>query len=80
MSVLRYLVSKFREDRRLFDQPVRELGIGTFTFNGQTVVSVREETSLIDTLDLLARNRISCVPVVSEDNVVLDIYCRSYVT
>ena len=30
VDILEYFVATFREERRLFDQPIQELGIGTF--------------------------------------------------
>ena len=77
LDVLKYLVARFQEQRRLFDQRIFDLGIGCF----ENVVTVTEQTSLIDVLDALAVNRISSVPVLdSKDGTLKDIYCSNYVT
>ena len=48
-----FLVTTFREQRRLFDDPISELRIGIFSDN---VVTVHEHTCLSEVLDLLERN------------------------
>jgi hypothetical protein len=46
-----YLVNTFREERRLFDQSVYELGIGVFG----TVVTMPQTSRLIDVLEVMER-------------------------
>lgn len=75
--LLEFLVSNFREQRRLFDQPVQELGIGTY---GDDVIVVQESMALIEVLDLLIARCISAVPVVDSSGVVVNVYCRTDVT
>ena len=77
LDVLKYLVARFQEQRRLFDQCIFDLKIGRF----QNVITATNETPLIDVLDALAENRISSVPILdSKDGTLVDIYCSNYVT
>jgi len=50
-STTEYLVNTFREERRLFDQSVHELGIGVFG----TVVTMPQTSRLIDVLEVMER-------------------------
>ncbi|OQR81297.1 5'-AMP-activated protein kinase subunit gamma [Thraustotheca clavata] len=59
-GILEYLVSTFREQRRLFDQSILELGIGTFS----NLITMPEDTPLINVLHTLMERRISAVPIV----------------
>ena len=76
-DVLRYLVDHFREQRRLFDDAVVDLGIGTY---GETCITTKASTRLVDVLDLLERHDISAVPVVDDSGRVVDLYSRSDIT
>lgn len=81
--VLNYIVNNFRDDRRLFDIPIHELRLGTYTSKsgikgngrGQEPIVVYPDTTLLDTLDLLAIHEISSVPVVNQDTMaIVDVY------
>ena len=110
LVLCRYLVSEFREERRLFDQRVLDLGVGVFGVDKFPTVS--EDTPLVEVLEVLSRYGVSSVPILRKpcaastgaatDHVfaplpeatngkrdgaqpppgcvLLDIYCRSYVT
>ena len=91
-------MSEFREDRRLFDQRVVDLGVGNF--GTDEVATVVEDTPLVEVLELLSRCGVPSVPILGRppvnitgassanerprdgqsDRVVVDVYCRSYVT
>ncbi|CAK4506838.1 unnamed protein product [Aphanomyces euteiches] len=75
-DILEYLVSTFREQRRLFDQSIVELGIGTFT----NLVTIPEDTPLIHVLHTMMERRISAVPITDAQGVVVYIYSISDVT
>ena len=76
LAIIQYLVREFKEPRRLFDQSIYELGIGVF----DNVVTVPQQTELIEVLNLLSQHNISSVPVIDPTNgVVLDIYSRNMV-
>ncbi|KAF0716644.1 Aste57867_2728 [Aphanomyces stellatus] len=75
-GILEYLVSTFREQRRLFDQSILELGIGTFS----NLVTIPEDTPLIHVLHTLMERRISAVPIVDANGVVTHLYSVSDVT
>lgn len=75
-EILEYFVATFREERRLFDQPVRELGIGTFN----EVVTVDNIMSLRDVLELLCERDLSSVPVVDKRGRMVALYSRSDIT
>ena len=49
-----FLVTTFREQRRLFDDPISELRIGIFS---DSVVTVHEHACLSEVLDLLEQHR-----------------------
>jgi CBS domain-containing protein len=76
VEILEYFVATFREERRLFDQPIRELGIGTFG----DVVSVDGRTSLRDVLEILCKYDISSVPVVNEAGRIISLYSHADIT
>lgn len=59
-GILEYLVSTFREQRRLFDQPIFDLGIGVYS----GFVTVPEDMPLIRVLHTLIERRVSAVPIV----------------
>lgn len=77
-NVLEHLVTHFREQRRLFDDTILDLGIGTY----QNLVTVTPQQTLADTLHLLQVNNLSAVPVVdpAQHNRVVDVYSRSDIT
>tara|TARA_B100000482_G_C12581723_1_gene288136 strand:- start:293 stop:1219 length:927 start_codon:yes stop_codon:yes gene_type:complete len=76
VEILEYFVATFREERRLFDQPIRELGIGTFG----DVVSVDGRTCLRDVLEILCKYDISSVPVVNEAGRIISLYSHADIT
>jgi CBS domain-containing protein len=59
-GILEYLVATFREQRRLFDQPIFDLGIGVYS----GFVTVPEDMPLIRVLHTLIERRVSAVPIV----------------
>ncbi|TDH71403.1 hypothetical protein CCR75_002777 [Bremia lactucae] len=75
-GILEYLVATFREQRRLFDQPIFDLGIGVYS----GFVTVPEDMPLIRVLHTLVERRVSAVPIVDSGGVVVNIYCVSNVT
>jgi CBS domain-containing protein len=80
LKILEYLVQKFREDRRLFDQSIFDLNIGTFIEKGGKICTVTPETPLLEVLELFNIEQVSCIPIIdSKTGRVLDIYARSYV-
>jgi|Transcript_22778 5'-AMP-activated protein kinase regulatory gamma subunit len=76
VDILEYFVATFREERRLFDQPIQELGIGTF----DEVMTVNTTTSLEDVLKLLCRRNLSSVPVVDKSGRIVSLYNHSDIT
>lgn len=48
-----FLVTTFREQQRLFDDPISELRIGIFSNSNRSVVTVHEHACLSEVLDLL---------------------------
>lgn len=77
-NVLEHLVTHFREQRRLFDDTILDLGIGTY----QNLVTVTPQQTLAETLHLLQINNLSAVPVVDpeQNHRVIDVYSRSDIT
>jgi 5'-AMP-activated protein kinase, regulatory gamma subunit len=60
-TVLEHLVTHFREQRRLFDDSITDLGIGTYN---DELISVTPDQSLSDALRLMAEHNLSALPVV----------------
>ncbi|CAM9393562.1 unnamed protein product [Ectocarpus sp. 12 AP-2014] len=77
VEILEFLVTTFREQQRLFDDPIAELRIGIFS---DSVVTVQEHACLSEVLDLLELHRIGAVPIVDADGRVVGIYSRSDIT
>ncbi|CAM9439911.1 unnamed protein product [Pylaiella littoralis] len=77
VEILEFLVTTFREQRRLFDDPISELRIGIFS---DSVVTVHEHACLSEVLDLLELHRIGAVPIVDAEGRVVGIYSRSDIT
>lgn len=71
--LLSYLLPRFVDSRRLFDQPICLLGLGVF--DAQVVV-VPEGASIISLLNVMWERKISAVPVVNELGQVVDLYGR----
>ncbi|CAM9943792.1 unnamed protein product [Discosporangium mesarthrocarpum] len=77
VEILEFLVTTFREQGRLFDDPVSELNIGIFS---DSVVTVQHDARLSKVLDILERNGIGAVPIVDDAGRVINIYSRSDIT
>mmetsp|Transcript_28889 Transcript_28889/g.42825 ORF Transcript_28889/g.42825 Transcript_28889/m.42825 type:complete len:352 (+) Transcript_28889:257-1312(+) len=75
-NILEHLVTHFREQRRLFDDTIYDLGIGTYT----NVVTVQPHQTLAECLHLLQVHDLSAVPVVDQDQRVINVYSRSDIT
>nr|CCA22033.1 5'AMPactivated protein kinase subunit gamma putative [Albugo laibachii Nc14] len=75
-GILQYLVSSFREQRRLFDQPVYDLKIGTY----ENIITAPDQLPLIMILHTLIERRVSAIPIINVNGVVVNIYCVSNVT
>jgi len=76
-NILEHLVTHFREQRRLFDDSIYDLGIGTYN----NVVVVSQTSSLEEALSLMQQYQISAIPVVDDDNGrVINVYSRSDIT
>jgi 5'-AMP-activated protein kinase, regulatory gamma subunit len=77
-NILEYLVTHFREQRRLFDDSVADLGIGTY---GDKVVTVTPQQTLTEALQLMHAAGLSALPVVdATTHKVLGVYSRSDIT
>lgn len=76
--VLDHLVSNFREQRRLFDDTIYDLGIGTY---GEEVVVAYPHQPLHEVLHTLHVHGLSAVPVVDETTKkIRGVYSRSDIT
>ena len=75
-TVLEYLVTQFREQRRLFDDSIYDLGIGTY----ENVITVTPQIILSEVLTLMEKHNLSVVPVLDEQNRVVTVYSRSDIT
>mmetsp|Transcript_20048 Transcript_20048/g.49891 ORF Transcript_20048/g.49891 Transcript_20048/m.49891 type:complete len:371 (+) Transcript_20048:536-1648(+) len=77
-NILEHLVTHFRETRRLFDDSIYDLKIGTYH---EKLVKVGPEESLARALELMHDHELSAVPVVdpATDRLV-GVYSRSDIT
>mmetsp|Transcript_1362 Transcript_1362/g.1836 ORF Transcript_1362/g.1836 Transcript_1362/m.1836 type:complete len:377 (-) Transcript_1362:104-1234(-) len=72
-DVLDYLVATFREQRRLFEDSISSLNIGTYN----NICTVRQDTRLRDVLSTLENYDIQTVPVVDAQGRVQGLYTYS---
>lgn len=76
--ILEHLVSNFREQRRLFDDTIYDLGIGTY---GEDVVVAYPNQTLHEVLHTLHLHGLSAVPVIDESTrKIKGVYSRSDIT
>jgi CBS domain-containing protein len=75
-DILEHLVTHFREQRRLFDDTLVDLGIGTYQPN---LVTVQQDETLGAALDLMRQHNLSALPVLAGDKIVA-VYSRSDIT
>ena len=75
-TILDYLVSNFREQRRLFDDSIYDLRIGTYN----DIVTVGLGDKLGDVLEGMDGRGLSAVPVTDEQGRVVSLYSRSDIT
>ncbi|GMH84489.1 hypothetical protein TrVE_jg8011 [Triparma verrucosa] len=75
-AILEYLVTHFREQRRLFDDSIYDLNIGTY----ENIVTVKAEQPLRDVLSVIESRGLSAVPVVDDAGVVVNVYSASDIT
>ena len=76
-TILEHLVTHFREQRRLFDDTVYDLGIGTYH---DDVITVQHTQTLNEVLHTLHMNGLSAIPVVDDEHKVRAVYSRSDIT
>jgi 5'-AMP-activated protein kinase, regulatory gamma subunit len=77
-TILEHLVTHFREQRRLFDDSVADLNIGTY---GAAVIKVTSQQTLSEALHLMSQHRLSALPIVDATTQrVLAMYSRSDIT
>jgi 5'-AMP-activated protein kinase regulatory gamma subunit len=91
-TILEYLTAQFSEDRRLFDQSIYSLGIGTYAepqtsiFMGKTppapdrtIVVASAESTLREVSEIFLTTRVSTIPIIEpKTNKVRDICRRSF--
>lgn len=76
-NVLEHLVTHFREQRRLFDDSIFDLKIGTY----ENIVTATPSHTLADTLHLLSTHSLSAIPIIDpQTQKVIDVYSRSDIT
>jgi len=76
-NILEHLVTHFREQRRLFDDTIYDLGIGTY---GDKLITIAPDKTLGDALEVLHEHNLSAVPIVNEHGKLLSVYSRSDIT
>lgn len=75
-NILEHLVTHFREQRRLFDDTIYDLGIGTYH---EKLITANPAQRLTEALELLHQHSLSALPIV-EDGTLLGVYSRSDIT
>lgn len=75
-TILTYLTTQFAEERRLFDQSIQELNVGTF----ENIASATCNTSLEDVIDLIDKRGVSTLPILENatSGKVVHMYRRSF--
>lgn len=76
-NILEHLVTHFREQRRLFDDSIVDLGIGTY---GDALIATRHDETLSDALAKMHRHALSALPVLDANNKICGVYSRSDIT
>lgn len=77
-NILEHLVTHFRETRRLFDDSIYELKIGTYHEN---LVKVGPEETLARALELMHDHELSALPVIDPaSDRLIGVYSRSDIT
>ena len=77
-NILEHLVLHFREQRRLFDDSITELGIGSY---GNSLVVCNPTQTLAQALELMQQHTLSALPVIDPaTNKILGVYSRSDIT
>jgi CBS domain-containing protein len=76
-NILEHLVTHFREQRRLFDDSIYDLKIGTYH---EKLVKVAPQQSLAEALALMHSHNLSALPVVDANDKLLGVYSRSDIT
>lgn len=77
-NILEHLVTHFREQRRLFDDSIRDVGIGTY---GNEVKFIHPQQTLAEALELMHQHRLAALPVVDPaSHKVVGVYARSDIT
>ena len=76
-TMLEHLVTHFHEQRRLFDDSISDLNIGTYR---DDLVTIRPHETLATALDLLHCHNLSALPVVDGDGKLIGVYSRSDVS
>jgi 5'-AMP-activated protein kinase, regulatory gamma subunit len=77
-NVLEHLVTHFREQRRLFDDSIFDLRIGTY---GEQLVTVSPHQTLAEALELMHRHQLGALPVVENGTrKLVGVYSRSDIT
>jgi len=77
-NILEHLVTHFREQRRLFDDSIYDLKIGTYLGD---LVKVAPTQTLAEALELMHQHRLSALPVVDQNTEkIVGVYSRSDIT
>lgn len=77
-NILEHLVTHFREERRLFDDSIYDLGIGTY---GDELIAATPNQTLSEALDLCQQHSLSAIPVVNATTrKLVGVYSRSDIT
>jgi 5'-AMP-activated protein kinase regulatory gamma subunit len=76
-NILEFLVTNFREQRRLFDDSITDLAIGTYAEN---VVTVHYQQTLDHALEIMRQHNLSALPVLDDAKKIVAVYSRSDIT
>ena len=77
-NILEHLVTHFREQRRLFDDSIYDLQIGTYH---DKVITAGPQETLAGSLELMHQHKLSAIPVVdSATGKMIGVYSRSDIT
>jgi CBS domain-containing protein len=77
-TILEFLVTHFREQRRLFDDSIYDLRIGTY---GANVITITTQHTLRTAIQLMSQHNLSAIPVLDAvTQKIVAMYSRSDIT
>ena len=68
--ILKFIAINTEQSTRLLRKPVRDIGVGTYS----KIATAQMNSSVLDVVHLMVKHNISCVPIVDEQDRVLNVF------